>query len=96
MSMTELLVDMPLWVAIPAVMIIEFFRRLLKGDLVLGREHLRVVEELDRTSAEAARVAEEQKVEARRERERLVSTIDQLNGMVGHLMERMPPPGAGS
>ena len=53
-------------------------RAILRGDLVIGREYDRLSKELDRTSAKAETLAEEQRREAAGERERLLAPIAEL------------------
>lgn len=74
---------------VPAVMIAEFFRRLFKGDIVLGREYRRVVTELERVGKEAQQLTTEQREMSAQERRALLERteaqarrIDELTRML--------------
>lgn len=61
---------------VPAVMIAEFFRRLFKGDIVLGREHQRVVKELERVGKEAQQLIVDQREMSAQERKALLDRTE--------------------
>lgn len=89
MEWSALLSGLPLSLALPALMAIELYRRLDRGDLVLGREHQRVLTELETVTEDSARMTREQREAQKEEREALLTALNASQQTVEALMARL-------
>lgn len=78
MDWSTLIVDGGPGLAAAGALIFEFFRRLLNGDIVLGREYDYLKSELTDISQKANQISSEQAETARRERQQLLDERQQL------------------
>jgi hypothetical protein len=89
MEWTALLSSQPVGLALPALMAVELYRRLHRGDLVLGREHQRLLSELETVTKESARMTREQREAQKEEREALLTALSSSQQTVEALMARL-------
>jgi hypothetical protein len=87
MDWSKLLSDGGGWL-VSTALVAEFLRRLMKGDIVLGREYDRVVTHDVETSERVERITAEQAAAAKEQAASHTQIINQQAVLIASLMER--------